>query len=61
MTEDEQNQIFDTVHEMRGLAATLLSASRGDLQEPEKVLEYVAGQLDRLAGAITAEIARSVD
>lgn len=53
MTEDEQSLIFDTAYEMRGLAATLLAASRGDLQEPEKVLEYAAGQVSRLAGNLT--------
>lgn len=31
MTEAEQNQIFDISYEMRGLAATRLAASRGDL------------------------------
>lgn len=53
MSEDEQNQIFDTVHEMRGLAATLLSASRGNLPEPEKIIEYASMQMSRLAGNLT--------
>lgn len=49
VTEAEQNQIFDIHHEMRGLAATLLAASRGDLQDPDRIVEYAAGQIDRLA------------
>lgn len=35
MTELEQNRIFDISYEMRGLAATLVAASRGDIQDPE--------------------------
>lgn len=49
MTEAEQNQIFDISYEMRGLAATLLAASRGDLQDPERIVEYVAAQVERFA------------
>ena len=49
MTEAEQNQIFDIYYEMRGLAATLLAASRGDLQDPERFVEYVAAQVKRFA------------
>ena len=33
MTELEQNRIFDISYEMRGLAATLVAASRGDIQD----------------------------
>lgn len=44
MTEAEQNQIFDISYEMRGLAA-----SRGDLQDPDRIVEYAAGQIDRFA------------
>lgn len=36
MTELEQNRIFDISYEMRGLAATLVAASRGDIQDPER-------------------------
>lgn len=49
MTEAEQNQIFDISYEMRGLATTLLAASRGDLQDPERIVEYVAAQVKRFA------------
>lgn len=49
VTETEQNQIFDICYEMRGLAATLLAASRGDLQDPDRIVEYAAGQIDRFA------------
>ena len=59
MTEKSQNQLCDTVHEMRGLAVTLTAASRGDLQEPDKILEYAAGQVDRLAGQIADAISES--
>lgn len=48
--------IFGTDHEMRGLAATLLAASRGDLQEPEKVVEYAVAQVSNLAGELTKVI-----
>ena len=44
MTEAEQNQIFDISYEMRGLAATLLAASRGDLQDPDRIVEYAAAK-----------------
>lgn len=50
MTELEQNRIFGISYEMRGLAATLVAASRGDIQDPERVIEFAAGQVDRLAG-----------
>lgn len=40
MTDEEQGQFYDVVYEMRGFAATLLAASRGDLQEPDKIIEY---------------------
>lgn len=30
MTDEEQGQFYDVVYEMRGFAATLLAASRGD-------------------------------
>lgn len=50
MTELEQNRIFDISYEMRGLAATLVAASRGDIQDPERVVEFAAGKVDRLAG-----------
>ena len=50
MTEAEQNQIFDISYEMRGLATKLLAASRGDLQDPERIVEYVAAQVERLDG-----------
>lgn len=49
VTEAEQNQIFDIYCEMRGLAAALLAASRGDLQDPDRIVEYAAGQIDRFA------------
>lgn len=49
VTEAEQNQIFDIYYEMRGLAATLLAASRGDLQDPERIVEYAAAQVERFA------------
>ena len=49
VTEAEQNQIFDIYYEMRGLTATLLAASRGDLQDPDRIVEYAAGQIDRFA------------
>lgn len=42
MTDEEQGQFYDVVYEMRGFAATLLAASRGDLQEPDKIIEYAA-------------------
>lgn len=54
MTEAEQEQIFDIHYEMRGLAATLLAASRGDLQDPEKIVEYAASQVDRFADALAS-------
>lgn len=53
MTELEQNRIFDISYEMRGLAATLVAASRGDIQDPERVVEFAAGQVDRLAGILS--------
>lgn len=56
MNEESQNQLCDIAYEMRGLAITLLAASRGDLQEPARVLEYAANQVDRLAGEIAAAI-----
>ena len=56
MTEESQNQLCDTVHEMRGLAVTLTAAARGDLQEPDKILEYAASQVERLATLIAAAI-----
>ena len=56
MVEESRNQICDIAYEMRGLAATLLAASRGDLQEPEKVIEYAAAQVDRLAGQVAITI-----
>ena len=56
MTEAEQNQIFDISYEMRGLAATLLAASRGDLQDPERIVEYVAAQVARFADALASGI-----
>lgn len=59
MTEDEQGEIYDAIYEMRGLAATLLAASRGDLQEPEKVVEYAAAQVFKLAGDIATAISGS--
>lgn len=52
MDEQTENQLGDIYFEMRGLASTLLAASRGDLQGPERVVEYAAGQVDRLAGEI---------
>lgn len=59
VTEAEQNQIFDIYYEMRGLAATLLAASRGDLQDPDRIVEYAAGQIgrfaDNLASCITGK------
>lgn len=48
MTDEEQGQFYDVVYEMRGLAATLLAASRGDLQDPEMIVEYAATQISRL-------------
>lgn len=48
MTELEQNRIFDISYEMRGLAATLVAASRGDIQGPERVVEFAAGKLTAL-------------
>lgn len=54
MTEAEQNQIFDIHYEMRGLAATLLAASRGDLQDPERIVEYAAAQIDHLADSLAS-------
>ena len=54
MTEAEQNQIFDISYEMRGLAATLLAASRGDLQDPEMIVEYAATQISRLADGLAS-------
>ena len=44
---------------MRGLAATLTAAARGDLQNPSKIIEYAAEQTDRLAVEIVDEITRS--
>lgn len=49
MTKLEQNRIFDISYEMRRLAATLVAASRSDIQDPERVVEFAAGQVDRLA------------
>ena len=54
MTEAEQNQIFDIHYEMRGLAATLLASSRGDLQNPERIVEYAAAQIDRFADGLAS-------
>lgn len=54
MTEAEQNQIFDIHYEMQGLAAALLAASHGDLQESEKVVEYAATQINRLANRLAS-------
>lgn len=59
MTDAEQNRICDIHYEMRGLAATLLAAARGDLQEPDKILEYAASQLTRLAGELAEVISES--
>lgn len=56
MTEDDQNKIFDIAYEMRGLSATLLAASRGDLQAPEKVIEYTSCQLTRLSDELASAI-----
>ena len=56
MTEESQNQLCDAVLEMRGLSATLLAASRGDLQDPAHIIEYAAMQVDRLAGQIADTI-----
>ena len=53
MTEDERGGIYDTAYEMHGFAATLLSASRGNLPEPEKIIEYASMQMSRLAGNLT--------
>ena len=59
MNEESQNQLCDIAYEMRGLAATLLAASRGNLQESEKIVEYAAGQVNRLAGEIATAICKS--
>lgn len=61
MTDAEQNRIYDAVYEMKGLAATLLAASHGDLLHPEKVVEYAAAQLDRLAADLASAISESSD
>ena len=59
MVEESQNQLCDITFEMRGLSATLLSASRGDLQDPARIIEYAAGQVDRLADQIADAISES--
>lgn len=54
MTDEEQGQFYDVLYEMRGLAATLLAASRGDLQDPEMIVEYAATQISRLADGLAS-------
>lgn len=61
MTDEEQGQLYDVVYEMRGLAATLLAASRGDLQEPDKIIEYAASQIEHLADRLTVGITGQTD
>lgn len=61
MTEETENRLCDIALEMRGLASTLLAASRGDLQKPEKVVEYAATQIERLAGDLAASISGNAE
>lgn len=61
MTDEEQGQLYDVVYEMRGFAATLLAASRGDLQEPDKIIEYAASQIEHLADRLVVGITGQTD
>ena len=56
MDEKSRESVCDAVREMRGLAATLLAASRGDLENPARIIEYAAGQVERLAKVIADSI-----
>ena len=61
MTDEEQGQFYDVVYEMRGFAATLIAASRGDLQEPDKIIEYAASQIEHLADRLIVGITGQTD
>lgn len=61
MNDEERGRIYDIVYEMHGLAATLLAASRGDLQDPEKIVEYAATQTDHFADELISCITAKSD
>ena len=56
MEEEMKNRVFDVYHEMRGLAALLDAAAHGDIAEPEQIVEYASGQIERLSDALAAAI-----
>lgn len=56
MDEEMKNSVFDVYHEMRGLAALLDAAAHGDMAEPEQILEYASGQIERLSDRLAAAI-----
>lgn len=41
---------------MRGLAALLDAAAHGDMAEPEQIVEYASGQIERLSDLLAAAI-----
>lgn len=56
MEEEMKNRVFDVYHEMRGLAALLDAAAHGDMAEPEQIVEYASGQIERLSDLLAAAI-----
>lgn len=56
MEEEMKNKVFDVYHEMRGLAAVLDAAAHGDITEPEQIVEYASGQIERLSDLLAAAI-----
>ncbi|MDB1909144.1 hypothetical protein [Collinsella aerofaciens] len=56
MDEEMKNSVFDVYHEMRGLAALLDAAAHGDIAEPELIVEYASGQIERLSDRLAAAI-----
>lgn len=56
MDEEMKNSVFDVYHEMRGLAALLDAAAHGDMAEPEQIVEYASGQIERLSDRLAAAI-----
>ena len=62
MTDEEQGQLYDVVYEMRGFAlARCHLSSRGDLQEPDKIIEYAASQIEHLADRLIVGITGQTD